>query len=94
MADKQALVIFGATGDLALKMIYPSLYFLDLDGHLPAGMTIMGMARAPLSDADFAAKVHTMLSERSGKYFREDAWTQFACRLRYCAGDFSQPEPY
>jgi len=94
MTNGQALVIFGATGDLAQKMIYPSLYFLDLDGHLPAGMTIVGMARSPLSDADFAAKVHAMLVERSGKDFREDVWTRFAGRLRYCEGDFAQPEPY
>ena len=76
MTNGQALVIFGATGDLAQKMIYPSLYFLDLDGHLPAGMTIVGMARSPLSDADFAAKVHAMLVERSGKDFREDVCNQ------------------
>ena len=35
MADKKAIVIFGATGDLAQKMLYPSLYFLDAEGHLP-----------------------------------------------------------
>ncbi len=30
-----AFVIFGATGDLARRMLFPSLYFLDADGLLP-----------------------------------------------------------
>ena len=42
------IVIFGATGDLALRMLYPSLYFLDADGLLPVGFKILGTARSCL----------------------------------------------
>jgi glucose-6-phosphate 1-dehydrogenase len=35
MAMPGAFVIFGATGDLARRMLFPSLYFLDADGLLP-----------------------------------------------------------
>ena len=42
----QNIVIFGATGDLAARMLLPSLYFLDADGLLPEGLKIVGSARS------------------------------------------------
>jgi len=53
------LLLFGATGDLAQRMLLPSLYGLHADDLLPPGLTITGTARSTLSDAeyrDFAAK--------------------------------------
>ena len=94
MADKNAIVIFGATGDLAQKMIYPSLYFLDSEGHLPAGLMIIGVARSKLSDAEFAEQVHKTLLEHEAKDFQESAWPHFAARLRYLDGDLNLPAPY
>lgn len=94
MADKKAIVIFGATGDLALKMIYPSLYSLDVEGHLPPDMVIVGLARSKLSDGEFAAHVRESLSERVKSEFEEAGWARFAKRLRYLDGDVTQPAPY
>jgi glucose-6-phosphate 1-dehydrogenase len=45
----ERLVIFGATGDLAARMLLPSLYFLDADGLLPPELTIIGSARSEMS---------------------------------------------
>lgn len=53
------LLLFGATGDLAQRMLLPSLYGLHADGLLPDGLTITGTARSDHDDAkyrDFAAK--------------------------------------
>ena len=50
-----AFVIFGATGDLARRMLFPSLYFLDADGLLPPGMRIVCAARSRLTDDQFRA---------------------------------------
>jgi glucose-6-phosphate 1-dehydrogenase len=94
MANKQALVIFGATGDLALKMIYPSLYFLDMEGHLQPDLTIVGVARSDLDAAGFAAKVHDSLVDHAGADFREDVWARFVTRLDYQAGDVTDGAPY
>ena len=44
----ERLVVFGATGDLAERMLLPSLYFLDADGLLPPGLKIIGSARPNL----------------------------------------------
>jgi glucose-6-phosphate 1-dehydrogenase len=53
------LLLFGATGDLAQRMLLPSLYGLHADGLLPKGLTITGTARSDHDDAgyrEFAAK--------------------------------------
>jgi glucose-6-phosphate 1-dehydrogenase len=53
------LLLFGATGDLAQRMLLPSLYGLHADGLLPAGLTVTCTARSEYDDTgfrDFAAK--------------------------------------
>ena len=47
------LVIFGATGDLAQRMLFPSLYGLHADGLLPGALRILGTARSALDVAGF-----------------------------------------
>ena len=50
MADRiSTLVLFGATGDLARRMLLPSLYGLDYDGLLPDDLRIVGTARTALT---------------------------------------------
>ena len=94
MADKKAIVIFGATGDLATKMLYPSLYFLDLENNLPPDLMLVGFARTQLSDEAFVAQLRPHVAETAGKYFTEEAWNHFAKRLTYCDGDVTKPEDY
>lgn len=47
------LLLFGATGDLAQRMLLPSLYGLHADGLLPAGLTITGTARSDHDDTSY-----------------------------------------
>ncbi len=47
------LLLFGATGDLAQRMLLPSLYGLHADGLLPEGLTITGTARSDNSDESY-----------------------------------------
>ncbi|MGI8560590.1 MAG: glucose-6-phosphate dehydrogenase [Luteimonas sp.] len=51
------LTIFGATGDLAQRMLLPSLYRLHADALLPDGFRILGTARSGEDDAGFRALV-------------------------------------
>ena len=46
MTSNRVIVIFGATGDLAQRMLFPSLYFLDSEGLLPPDL----MRKAVLED--------------------------------------------
>jgi glucose-6-phosphate 1-dehydrogenase len=94
MTDKKAIVIFGATGDLAQKMLYPSLYFLDTEGHLPAELIVGGFSHTELSGADFVALTRKAVMEQAGKAFAEPAWTRFSARLRYCKGNLENAKDY
>src|SRR5690242_17564340 len=80
------LVIFGATGDLAARMLLPSLYFLDLDGHLPADLRIVGSARRDMDRDAFVAYVRGVLDKRS-EGVKADVWDRFAARIDYVAAD-------
>ena len=51
----QAIVIFGASGDLAKKKILPALYNLFVEGYLPEHHAIVGYALSDWSDDDFRA---------------------------------------
>ncbi|MEY4782279.1 MAG: glucose-6-phosphate 1-dehydrogenase, partial [Pseudomonadota bacterium] len=89
-----AFVIFGATGDLARRMLFPSLYFLYADGLLPPDLKIIGAARSAHSDAEFRADVKTWVKDRAAASFSEDAWKAFEKRLGYVAGDATDPQSY
>ncbi|MBW8851830.1 MAG: glucose-6-phosphate dehydrogenase [Xanthomonadales bacterium] len=55
------LTIFGATGDLAQRMLLPSLYGLEADRLLPAGMNLLGTARSTLDEAGFRDAIATSI---------------------------------
>src|ERR1700726_4353836 len=48
-----ALVIFGATGDLAHRKLLPALYNLAHEGALPERFDLVGIARTPHPDEEF-----------------------------------------
>ena len=51
--DSMTFVLFGATGDLAKRKIFPALYNLFLDQKLPLPISIIGVGRGELSDTEF-----------------------------------------
>jgi glucose-6-phosphate 1-dehydrogenase len=85
------LVLFGGTGDLARRMLLPSLYFLDFDGFLPDGFRIVASARAELSREAFLGEVQGDLKARP-EGLDEAVWTRFAARLDYVAADATSVE--
>jgi glucose-6-phosphate 1-dehydrogenase len=90
-APIQRLVIFGATGDLAERMMFPSLYFLDADRLLPDDLTIVGAARSALDHDAFLALVRASLEARP-EGVDEGVWQRFSARLKYCQADVSKPD--
>jgi glucose-6-phosphate 1-dehydrogenase len=89
MPDQHAierLVIFGATGDLAARMLLPSLYFLEADRLLPKDLKILGSARTEMSREKFVDYVHDVLTKRP-EGVDEAAWARFAERLDYRSAD-------
>lgn len=92
-ATADTLVLFGATGDLARRMLLPSLYFLDRDGLLCEGLTIVGAARSDLDDGKFRRLAREALTGR-GERPDEAAWHRFERRLAYCRVDAESRESY
>src|SRR3954470_17210853 len=96
MADRiLTLVMFGATGDLARRMLLPSLYGLDSDGLLPEGLRIIGTARTELDDAAFRERAAAALKEHlpSGFYSSGIA-DRFLSRLHYVPIDIAEPASF
>ena len=81
-----AVLLFGGTGDLAQKMLFPSLYFLDADGFLEPGVKIIATARAKLSSADFIAQTKASIIARAGEV-DPTIWSRFEARLTYVEAD-------
>ncbi|RZM06242.1 MAG: glucose-6-phosphate dehydrogenase, partial [Sphingomonas sp.] len=89
------LLLFGATGDLAQRMLLPSLYGLHADGLLPEGLTITGAARHDHDDAAYRTFARAALDEYL-KDDRKDAGTidAFLERVHYQPTDLSDPASF
>ena len=85
MAEKAStLLLFGATGDLARRMLLPSLYGLDSDGLLPPELRIVGTARTELDDNAFRERARAALEEHlQPGFFQEGVAERFLARLHY-----------
>jgi glucose-6-phosphate 1-dehydrogenase len=90
-----ALVIFGATGDLAKRKLIPALYNLFLGRHLPRGLLIVGSARSQLGDEEFRRNMRAAVVEFArGGLGAVEAWEQFAARLHYIPANYREAESY
>ncbi|HEX4716232.1 MAG TPA: glucose-6-phosphate dehydrogenase, partial [Ktedonobacteraceae bacterium] len=85
-----ALVFFGATGDLAYKQIFPALQAMIRHGHLD--MPIIGVAGRPWTDAQLHDHARQSLEEHGG--VDQAAFEKLCARLHYLSGDYSKPETY
>jgi glucose-6-phosphate 1-dehydrogenase len=94
MADSERpierLVIFGATGDLAARMLLPSLYFLHAEGLLPPSLGVIGSARTVMTREAYVEGVRADLAARP-EGLDPDAWSSFAGRLDYRPADVTRP---
>jgi glucose-6-phosphate 1-dehydrogenase len=92
IAKASTLLLFGATGDLARRMLLPSLYSLDADGLLPTDLRIVGTARTLLDDLQYRERAAAALSEYlPDGFYREDVATRFLARLHYVPLDINDP---
>jgi glucose-6-phosphate 1-dehydrogenase len=89
------LLLFGATGDLAQRMLLPSLYGLHADGLLPEELTITGAARHEHDDEDYRKFAKKALDEFLPEDRKdESALGTFLDRLFYQATDLSDPAAF
>ncbi len=85
----KTLLLFGATGDLARRMLLPSLCALHADGLVAPNLRIIGTARSNLDDADFRESARAALEEFLPAE-RQEAIPAFLQCLSYQALDATQ----
>ena len=83
------LVIFGASGDLTRRLLFPSLCNLARDGLLPEEFAIIGFARQPLGDDQFREQLRASVESADGATVD---W--LASRLCYVQSDLSEQSGY
>jgi glucose-6-phosphate 1-dehydrogenase len=86
-----ALVIFGATGDLAHRMIFPALYALAKRGMLD--VPVIGVASSKLSIAQLRKRVTDSIRQ-SGKIDDRPAFEHLLSMLRYVSGNYNEPDTF
>jgi glucose-6-phosphate 1-dehydrogenase len=85
-----ALVIFGVTGDLAYKKIFPALQAMIKRGELD--MPIIGVARAAWTLDKLRERVHESLEQGGGVDL--GAFAKLSAQLRYIQGDYQNADTY
>ncbi len=86
-----ALVLFGVTGDLAHKMIFPALYALTKKGALK--IPLVGVASSNWSLAQLRGRATDSI-RAGGRISDRSALHRLLSRLRYVAGDYNDPETF
>ena len=84
------LVLFGATGDLAMRKLLPCLYQAHVAGLLHPEGRILGVSRSELDTAGFLAKVETNSKIHVKQNFSDEAWASFIQRLEYLKVDVTK----
>jgi len=87
--DPCALVIFGASGDLTRRKLFPALYSLALRRMLPERFAVVGAARSEASDDDFRERMKHAVQEFGRDDFDEERWEWLAEGMRYVSTDFA-----
>jgi len=89
-SHSDALVFFGATGDLAYKKIFPALQAMLKRGHLD--VPVIGVAKAGWNLDQFRARAHDSLEKHGG--IDAAAFERLDGLLRYVDGDYKDPATY
>ncbi|HZV83728.1 MAG TPA: glucose-6-phosphate dehydrogenase [Brevundimonas sp.] len=89
-----ALVLFGGGGDLAMRMLLPSLYFLEHDGLLADDLRIIGAARSHESREEYVARVRASVEGKAAAdgAWSGETWARMEGRLDYLAVDATSAE--
>jgi len=86
-----ALVVFGFSGDLATKQIFPALYRMVKKGAL--SVPVIGVASSSLSVEQVQQRVRDSI-ERAGKIDDAPAFDRLLSLLRYVSGDYKEPATF
>jgi glucose-6-phosphate 1-dehydrogenase len=87
--DPCALVIFGASGDLTQKKLFPALYSLAFRKMLPERFAVLGVSRSEETDDEFRDRMREAVQRYGRDEFKQEVWDALADGMRYVATDFA-----
>ncbi len=93
-ADPCTMIIFGATGDLTKRKLFPALYNLAQQKYLPDNFAIVGVGRQEMTGDEFRVKIKNDLLEFVGKDIDKDLLKWFDERTHYTGGDFGNKKTF
>jgi glucose-6-phosphate 1-dehydrogenase len=85
------LVMFGASGDLAKKKLFPAIYRLEKRGLF--GIPVVGVALDDWTDDDLRAHAHRSIMEE-GEEWDQAAFDRLSANLRYLPGNYADPATF
>jgi len=89
------LIIFGASGDLSARKLFPALFQLERLNLLEDDLRIAAVARTQQSLEDFLPVLKGKMSSYMGNDApTEDEWASFTQRFSYVSVNFSEPDQY
>lgn len=93
--ERAILFIFGATGDLAKRKLYPAIYSLYEEGKLGEQFAVVGLARRPRSPEQFHEDIKQSIHEFA-RYplANEDKWNKFVQHFHYHSLDIHNVEGF
>jgi glucose-6-phosphate 1-dehydrogenase len=91
LPEGDALVLFGVSGDLARKKLFPALYQLERRGEL--NVPVVGVARSAWGDAALRGYARQSL-ELLGKPIEQDVWNRLSQRMTMVSGEYHEPDTY
>ncbi|SLN74835.1 glucose-6-phosphate dehydrogenase [Oceanibacterium hippocampi] len=89
------LVVFGGTGDLAMRKLMPALLYSEGDGRLPAESNVIGVGRTDLTREAYVERVAAACQANAeADSPGDEVWDRFAGRIEYACIDEMAAEPY
>ena len=88
------LIIFGATGDLSARKLFPALFQLNAAGLLQDDLRIIAVARQEQTTKGFYHELLARMGSARRQIISDTAWQEFAQRLIYLSADFSAPSAF
>ena len=88
------MVIFGAAGDLAKRMLIPAIYNLAQSKLLPSQFAVVGVSIEPYSTEQFCERATQNMREFSTSPVDQDSWGWLVDRMYYLSGDFRDANLY
>ncbi len=85
-----ALVFFGATGDLAYKKIFPALQAMARSDKLD--FLVVGVAKSSCTRDELIERARASVREYGGE--NQEAFAKLAAQMRYVEGDYADPATF